>query len=157
MRNFVDYHIILSQYLPLKRTPCTAALLSNLGTVVSLISSIMEPEVGVVKGTCAKPERRRVTMANRLLWEMVWVQNGTNHVDFYSHRRCCAVSDSQNGIWRNQNTGSEIGYSMMVFPRSETGLAILTPLQIVNKSYQTGKIILWNQRNLEHVKTQKWL
>ena len=98
---------------PLKRTPCTAALLSNLGTVVSLISSILEPEVGVVKETCAKPERRRVTMANRLLWEMVWVKNGTNHVYFYSHRRCCAVGDSQNGIWRNQHTGSEIGASIL--------------------------------------------
>ena len=39
----------------------------------SKISSTMESEIEVIKRTCAKPERRRVSMASRWLCEMLWV------------------------------------------------------------------------------------
>ena len=47
-------------------------------------------------------------------------------------------------------------YSMTVFPRSKTGLAMLAPLQVSCKNHQTARSNLWNRKNFEFVKTQKW-
>ena len=43
-----------------------------------------------------------------------------------------------------------------MFPRSKTGPGMLAPLQISYKSHQIARNNVWNWKNLEFVKTQKW-
>ena len=115
------------------------------------ISSTMEPTIEVVKRTCAKPERKRVSMASRWLCETMWVQIGTNHWDLLWWRRCFAISESQNGTCRELNRPLQTGH----MPRT-TGPEVLAPLQISYKSHQTARKKFSNWKNLAFVKTQKW-
>ena len=60
----------------------------------SRIPSTKEPKTEVVKRTCAKPERRWVSVASRWLCETIWVQTWTNHWDLHWKRRCSEISES---------------------------------------------------------------
>ena len=79
----------------------------------SWISSTMEPEIEVVKRTCAKPERRRFSVASRWLCGTLWVQTWTNNWDLHWKRRSCEISESQNGTWRAKPASREVSASIL--------------------------------------------
>ena len=118
----------------------------------SWISSTMELEIKLVKRTCAKPERRWVSVASRWLCKTLWIQSATNHWDLPWQRRSCEISKSQNGTWRAKPTSREVSASILrwCFRDRKQGRRCYS-----YKNHQRGRNCL-KLKNLEFVKTQKW-
>ena len=119
----------------------------------SWIPSTMEPKVAVVKRTCAKPERRPVSMTSRWLCKTLWIQTGKNVWDLHWQRRCC-------GSARVKMAHGELNRPVVmlapVFYDAVSEVENRAPLQISHKFHQTARKDIWNWKNLKFVKTQKW-
>ena len=124
----------------------------------SRISSTMEPEIKVVKRTCAKPERRRVSMASRWLWETLWIHAWTNHWDLHWQRRSCEISESQNGTWRAKPASLEVSASILrwCFRDRKQGRRCWRHFKWATKAIRQQEITFETEKNLEFLKTQKW-
>ena len=122
----------------------------------SRISSTMEPKIEVDKGTCVKPERRRVTMASRWLCETLWVQTGTYYWDLPWQRRCCKNSESQNGKWRAEPASCEVSVSILqwYFRDRKQVRPCWRHFKSSTKAIRKQKIT--EKKTLEFFKTQKW-
>ena len=124
----------------------------------SWISSTMESEIEVVKRTCAKPERRWVSLAIRWLCETLWVQTSRNHCDLHWQRRSCEISGSQNGTWRTKPASREVSASILrwCFRDQKQGRRCWRHFKWATKAIRPQKITFETEKNLEIVKTQKW-
>ena len=93
------------------------------------------------------------------LWKL-WVQTWTNNWDLHWQRRCCEISESQNGTWRAKPASREVSASILRWCFREENRAgdvgaTSNQLQKQKNNFETEKI--WNLSKLKNGQNWKFL